>query len=194
MLCVSSPLCQLLGCPPWFCTHRAELILIISLIHDFVVFGDGGVRLNSYLSEKRFKFFFKHLRARPTQIHPLPQKFHLRAALHKSAHNTLFQQAIFCTARYLTDTTLSMKTVWSCHDYLSRHHWQKEICAWTIAAEIFQAIFFSKRIQIWRDTAKVLKIKTCDLQCYNWMRTVLQIWNIRFGLVFKSSTTFVRFL
>lgn len=121
-----------------------SFILIISLTHNLVVFGDGGVRLSSYSSENRFKFFFKHLRTRPTRIHPLPQKFHLWAALHKSAHNTLFQQAIFCTARYLTDTTLSMKTVWSCHDYLSRHHWQKEICAWTIAAEIFQAIFFQR--------------------------------------------------
>lgn len=61
--------------------HFESIICVISITclnHNFAVFGEGRrVRPNSYLSKKRFKFLFKHLRTRPTWIHPLPQKFHL---------------------------------------------------------------------------------------------------------------------
>lgn len=61
--------------------HLESIICFISIIclnHNFAVSGERRrVRPNSYLSKKRFKFLFKHLRTRPTWIHPLPQKFHL---------------------------------------------------------------------------------------------------------------------
>lgn len=61
--------------------HLESIICFISITclnHNFAVFGEGRrVRPNSYLSKNSFKFLFKHLRTRPTWIHPLPQKFHL---------------------------------------------------------------------------------------------------------------------